>query len=169
MKKDIPNKNYIYLAVICIITVLIALFIVKWVKDYEKEKMSVSPLDGVVQSISSDEIGEVTSEMNDVLLYIGYAGNKRMYISEERILKYLKRHDFKDKLIYVDVKSHLDNKEYVSIIKNMLNIDEETNIEAPSLIYIKNNEVKKIITNQSGYIYTDDINKLNLEFNLEDK
>ncbi len=169
MKKGIPNKNYVYLAVICIITILAALFIVKWVKDYEKEKMSVSPLDGIVQSISVDEIDEVTSEMNDIVLYIGYTGNKRMYISEERLLKYLKRHDFKEKVIYVNVKTHHENREYINIIKNTLNIDEETNIEAPSLIYIKNKEVKKIVSNQTGYIYTDDINRLNLEYDLEDK
>ena len=169
MKRKIDNKNYIILGIICIAAILITLFILKWIKDYDNKKMSISPLNDIVQSIKLDEINVVTSELNDVVLYIGYTGNKRLYISEERIKNYLNRHDFSNKFIYIDVTDKLDNKEYINIIKESLNIDENTDIEAPSLIYIKNKEVIKVISNQTGYLYTDDITKLNLEYNLEDK
>ncbi len=169
MKKEIPIKNYIILGVIVLAAILLTLFAVKWIKDYNSQKMSVSPLEGKIQSVKLEEIDTVISEINEAVIYIGYTGDKRLYITEERLLNYLNKHDFSNKFIYINVSDKLKNDEYIDIIKEKLNITNDLNIEAPSLIYMKNNEVIRVVSNQTGYLYTNDISKLNIEFSLEDK
>ena len=169
MKKEIPIKNYIILGVIVLAAILLTLFAVKWIKDYNSQKMSVSPLEGKIQSVKLGEIDTVISEINEAVIYIGYTGDKRLYITEERLLNYLNKHDFSNKFIYINVSDKLKNDEYIDIIKEKLNITNDLNIEAPSLIYMKNNEVIRVVSNQTGYLYTNDISKLNIEFSLEDK
>lgn len=165
-KREVPTKNYVILLLISVFTIVLTLYINAWVNTYKSNKLSVSPLDGVVEEVNINEINVTFSEMNEVLLYISYTNNKKIYNAEEKILKYIKGHDLVDKFIYVNVLDYLENKEYLKILKETF-VEVKDNIEdAPMLIYVKNGKAEKVINRKNSTISTYDISELIKEYKL---
>ena len=77
--RNVPTRNYIIVAVICVITIALTLYINAWAKTYKENKISVSPFSGVVEEVNINEINVTFSEMNEVILYVGYTNDKRIY------------------------------------------------------------------------------------------
>ena len=159
------KKNYFIYVFICLVTIVLTLVVSKAIRNYNRERYTISPLENVVEEISINEVGIVTKEMNKVVLYIGYTNDSKTYASEERILKYIDKHDLKDKFIYINVDKYLKGDQYIEILKNTFgNI---TIKQAPMLIYIKDGELIEIVSNTNGNIYTSDLENLNEKYDLE--
>ncbi len=162
-KRKIPSKNYVILIIIVIITVILTFYISAWVKAYQDDKLKVSPLSGVVEEVLPEEIKTTIAEQNEIMLYVSYTQNDKIYKAEKDILKYLKDHDIVDKMLYVNISEQQD--EYEKILKDTFpNITFE---DAPLLIYVKNGEAVEVINNTKGVIYVVDVALLNETYELE--
>ena len=147
MKKKIPIRNYIILAIIALFTIIITLYVSSLIKAYKIDKLRVSPLSGEVQEITLDELNIVTSEMTDVILYLGYTNDSKVYSSEKRILKYLNSHDLSNKFVYIDVSKYLEKDKYIDVLAETFQNKKDSLKTAPMLIYIKNGEAIEVINN----------------------
>lgn len=165
--RNIPTKNYILVAIIGIITVVLTLYINAWAKAYKENKISVSPFSGVIEEVNIKEINVTFSEMNEVVLYVGYTNNRKIYDMEERLLKYIKNHDLVEKFIYVDATEYLEKDEYLKILKNTFEEVKDEIKGAPALIYVKNGKAEKVINSTNGIINTYDVSSLNETYQLE--
>jgi hypothetical protein len=165
--KIIPKKNYIILVILSLITVLLTLYVSAWMKTYKDNKLSVSPFSDVVEEVNINEINLAFSEMNEVILYVGYTNDKTVYDMEERLIKYIKSRDIVDKFIYVNVTDFLNNNEYLNILKNTFEDLKDDINDAPSLIYVKNGKAEKVINSNNKVITTYDIISLTDEYKLE--
>lgn len=166
-EKNIPLKNYIILVVIGIVVVILTLYINAWIKTYKENKISVSPLSGVIQEVNINEIGVTFSEMNEVLLYVGYTDDKTIYNMEEKLLKYIKNHNLVDKFIYVNANDYKENQEYLQILKNTFPEVSDNIKEVPVLIYVNNGKAEEVINSNNKVISTYDIASLNDKYELE--
>ena len=152
-KKKVTLKNYAYLLLIAISVVVLTLYINSWYKTYKVKKLQTSPLDGIVQKISIKELNVSVSEMNDVLLYIGFLNNEKIYKMEERMLDFIKKEDVVSKVVYVDASSYMKNDNYKNVIKDVFK-DTEFDPELPMMLYVKNGKVLEIIKPEYGLIQT---------------
>lgn len=164
--RNVPTRNYIIVAVICVITIALTLYINAWAKTYKENKISVSPFSGVVEEVNINEINVTFSEMNEVILYVGYTNDKRIYNMEERLIKYIKNHNLVDKFIYVNVTDYLSDEEYIKILKNTFEEKKEELKKAPMLIYVKNGKAEKVVNPTDGVINTYDIASLNETYQI---
>ena len=103
MEKKIPIKNYIILSCIIISTIILTLFITSLIKAYKSEKLSLSPLSGLVEEVNINELDIVTNEKNEVILYVGFTNDRKVYTLEEKILKYIRKHDLTNSFLYLNV------------------------------------------------------------------
>lgn len=165
--KNIPKKNYIILGIMTIVIVLLTFYINAWMKTYKENKLSVSPFDGVIEEVNINEINVTLSEMNEVVLYVGFTNDKKLYDMEKRLVKYIKNHDLVDKFIYVNINDYKDNGQYIDILKQTFVEIEKDIVEAPMLVYVKNGKAEKVINSKNGVIDTYDITSLNEEYQLE--
>lgn len=165
--RNIPTKNYIIVAVIGIVTIALTLYINAWAKTYKENKISVSPFDGVVEEVNINEINVTFSEMNEVVLYVGYTNDKKIYDMEERLIKYIKNHSLVDKFIYVNATDYLEGKEYKEILRNTFEEVKDDIKDAPMLIYVKSGKAEKVVNPTDGVINTYDISSLNEAYELE--
>lgn len=165
--KKIPIKNYIMLGLITIIVLILTLYINAWIKTYKENKISVSPFSETTEEVNINEIGLTLSEMNEVILYVGYTNDKNIYEMEEKLLKYIKKHNLIDKFIYVNATEYKNNEEYLNILKNTFESKKEEIKDIPILIYVKNGTAEEVINSTNKILTTYDIAKLNETYGLE--
>ena len=164
--KDIPKKNFVILGIITLITIVLTFYINAWMKTYRDNKLSVSPLGELVEEVSINEIDVTFSEMNEVILYVGYTKDKVLYDSEKKLISYIKKYDLVDKFIYVNVDEYKDNKQYIDILKNVFKEVEDDIVKAPMLIYVRNGKAEKVVNAKNGIISTYDVSGLNEVYQL---
>ena len=165
--KKIPTKNYIILGLLTLVVIILTIYINAWIKTYKENKISISPFKEVIEEVNINEIGITFSEMNEVILYVGYTNDKTIYEMEEKLIKYIKNHNLVDKFIYVDATDYKENKEYINILKTTFeNVQDEIK-EVPILIYVKNGKAEEVINSENKKITTYNIAELVEKHNLE--
>lgn len=165
--KRIPTKNYIILGITTIIVIILTLYINAWIKTYKENKISTSPFNEKAEEVNINEIGLTLSEMNEVILYVGYTNDKTIYEMEEKLLSYIKKHNLMDKFIYVNATDYKENKEYMNILKNTFENKKDEIKNIPILIYVKNGIAEEVINSTNKQITTYDIANLNEKYGLE--
>lgn len=165
--REIPLKNYIILVLMTVIVVILTLYINAWVKTYKENKISESPFSGVVQEVNISDLSLSLAESNEIVLYVGYTNDKRIYDMEKRLIKYIKNHDIVDKFMYLNVFDSIESKDYISSLKKTFKEVSDDIKTAPMLIYIKNGIAVKVINSTDGIIHTYDISSLNEDYELE--
>lgn len=165
--RKVPVKNYVILFFISLVTVVLVFYINAWVKAYKEDKLSLSPLSGVINEIGPEEITQTMSETNEIILYVGYNNSQKLYDSENNLLDYIKKHDLADKVIYVNVSNLMENDKYIEILKDSFVEVQEDIKKAPMLIYVKNGKALEVIKSTGGIIRKKDISILNKTYELE--
>ncbi len=165
--RKIPFKNYVILFAVSLVTVVLVLYLNAWAKAYKKDKLSLSPLSGVVNEIGPEEITQTMSETNEIILYVGYNNSQKLYDSEIILLDYIKKHDLADKVVYVNVSESKEENVYIDILKkSFANVKDDIK-EAPMLIYVKNGKALEVVKATGGIIRKKDISLLNKTYELE--
>lgn len=151
-KKNVSVKNYIYLLLIFVGVIALTLYIRAWYKAYKVDKLSMSPLEGIVEKIEINDVEISLSERNETLLYFGYINDEKIYKMEDRILNFIKKEEVIDKFIYVDTTEYMSNNKYKDIIESTFNIEETLTL--PLILYIKNGVVVDSVQAENGLIQT---------------
>ncbi len=167
MEKKIPTKNYFILLIVVIVTIFLTFYIGKWIKTYKENKLSVSPLSGIVEEININDVNLAFTETSEVILYVGYTNDKNVYKMEEAMLDYIKNNNIVDKFIYVNVTDYLKDDEYKKILTSTFKEVKDEIKNAPLLIYIKNGKAEKVVNSKDGRLYLSDVENLNNTYDLE--
>ncbi len=160
MKRKIPKKNYIILASLLVLTVLLVLYINSWIKTYKQNKTNTSPLINLVSEVSADEIYLSLSETNQILLYVGYNNDTSVRNLEKNLLKEIKNQEVADYTLYYNVTNTLKKEKYLSILKTEFPEVENKINKAPMLIYIKNGEAVEVRDSSEKMITKNDLIEL---------
>lgn len=151
----IKKKNYIYLIIMVLVTVLLTLYICNWVSVSKSSKDEISPLSELVAGFDLIELKEISIEANDVIFYFGNSNNSETHYLENKMLNVIKKNDISENIFYVNVTPYLDNDEYIKIIKDAFPTLENKNIKAPLLIYKSGNVIKYRISNSENITIKD--------------
>lgn len=158
-----PIKNYFILLSIVIATILITIYICKWISIYKEDELSMSPLKDKVNELSLDELNESIVETNEAIIYFGYTMDEDVHSLEEKMVNEIEKRNIKEYIYYIDVKDYLDDKKYESIIKKSFTDLKDKDLKAPLLIYSKRGVPIKVISNASIKDFNNLVNLLETE------
>ncbi len=65
-----PKKNYIIVATIFTVTILVCLYLADWYKKDEEYRLSIPVTEGVISSITLEELDHYLTENNSAVLFI---------------------------------------------------------------------------------------------------
>lgn len=152
-KKDesrfIPLKNYYIAAFVFIAIILVTLYIFKWYEVKESEKYRESYL------VSTETVNLEINEENELkqvfleapeeyFVYIGYRNDKDVYNLEKELKPIIEDYDLKDIFYYVDATDLKENEDYLDMLNETLNLDNNKIDKIPKLIYFKENNYEII-------------------------
>ncbi len=156
----IPKKNYLMLAVISVLTIMLVLYINGWIKTYKINKLEIGPLENNVNQVNKNELYMSLSESNQIILYIGYNHVEEIKKFEKSLLKIIKNKNLVEYIWYYNVTDEMDNDDYLKTLRNEFPELKNDINKAPMLIYVKNGVGIEVIDSNNNLITTDDVNTL---------
>lgn len=116
--RQVPFKNYIYLALILIATFLILIYIYKWHKTYQESKLNTSIMSDYLTVINYNELDDYIIENKDAVIYVSILGNKEIHKFETSFKNTIQNNNLTNSMLYLDI-----TNENIELAESKLNID----------------------------------------------
>jgi len=137
--RKIPSKNYIILAVLIVVTVLVTLFLSNL---YISRNKLTSSFYQYSNKIAVDDFTQYTVENPDSIIYISDKYDLTHETFEQKLRKKIDNLNLKGKLVFID-KSEI-NKKFINNLKKNYKINIDTQKTPIILVMIDKNIMKSI-------------------------
>lgn len=131
-ERIIPPKNYLYLALIIVFTMLLLLYILKWNKAYNESKLYTGILNNYLQVINYNELDDYIIENKDAVIYVSILGNEQIRDFEKKFKNTITNNNLRNKILYLDITNEDQRK-----VKNKLKIENDL----PYLVVYTNGQI----------------------------
>ena len=130
--RKVPRKNYIYLMIILLISILFLLYIYRWYETYKESKLNTSILDNYLTVINYNELEDYIIENKNAVIYVSILGNEQINKFESSFKNTIIDNELKNSILYLNI-----TNEDINSVENKLKIDEKL----PYIIVYTNGEI----------------------------
>ena len=110
----IPKKNYVYLGLIFILSLMVIYYCYMWYQSYKESLLQNSIMDDYLNVIHFNEVDDYIIENKNALVYVSVLGDEEINEFELNFVNTIADYSLRDVLLYMDVssldKSVVDNK-----------------------------------------------------------
>lgn len=117
--REIPKKNYIYLLLILLGTILLLIYIYKWYDTYNKNELNTSIMNEYLTVINYNELDNYIIENKDAVIYVSILGDEKINRFERKFKNAILDNNLKNEILYLDL-----TNENINLITKKLQIDE---------------------------------------------
>jgi len=111
----IPIKNYIYLFLILLGSLLFLIYLYTWYETYNQSKLNTSIMNNYLTVINYNELDNYIIENKDAIIYVSVLGDENINRFEKSFKSYVIENNLKNDLLYLDLTT--ENKD--SAIKKL--------------------------------------------------
>ncbi|MBQ8682070.1 MAG: hypothetical protein IJ509_04085 [Bacilli bacterium] len=130
--REIPLKNYIYLFLILLGSVLLLIYIYTWYDTYNKSKLNINIMGEYLTVINYNELDNYIIENKDAIIYVSVLGNEDINRFEKKFRNDIVENDLKNSILYLDL-----TNENIDVVTKTLNIDKNF----PYLVVYTNGQI----------------------------
>ena len=102
-KRKIGIKNYLILALIFLIAIVITLYLCNVYNVYKESKRQIPVIRGTLSEITSEELAPYISENPTIMLYMCVASNEKCRTYERDLKKYVIKNELQDSIVYLNL------------------------------------------------------------------
>lgn len=133
-ERKIPLKNYIILALVLILSIVIVIYLFKWIGSKE---MNSAIINNNLRSINYNELDSYLVENNDCIIYISSSSDKESRKFESKFISLIDKYSLNNKLLYLNLDIEDNNKKNIKKLVNK-------SIDFPLIIVFKNKEIVSV-------------------------
>ena len=169
--KEVEGAKHIFsqkniLIIVCIVLALILVIFYGYRVNKLKETDTLSKsylLDSGTVSLeikNLDEVNQILAKSpTEYFVLISYTGNKDTYKLENGLKRILDKYKLNDSFYYLNVKSIMDEDNYLNRLNNAFNTDKIKKV--PTILYYRNGKIVDVVTrNDNNIINAGDFQKL---------
>ena len=131
-EKEIPLKNYIYLSIVLMVSIMLILYILKWYKTYNESRLNTGILNNYLQVINYNELDDYIIENKNAVIYVSILGNEQIRRFERTFKNTIMDNNLRNNMLYLDITNEDQNA-----VRNKLSIDNNL----PYLVVYTNGKV----------------------------
>ena len=135
-EKNIPFKNYIFLAVILILSVVFIIYFYMWYGTYEEGMLEAPIMDKYLTVINYNEIDNYLIENKDAVIYMSVLNNQDIRKFEKKFKNIINSNSLNNDILYLNLTSEFKNKKNYTAIKEDYSIQ-----DLPSIVIFRNGDV----------------------------
>lgn len=139
LRKDngrvIPKKNYLYLGLIIIFSLMVIYYCYLWYQSYKESLLNTSIIDEYLNVIQFNEVDDYIIENKDAVIYVSVLGDEKIQDFELKFVNTIKDYSLRDSVLYMDV-SDID--------KSVVDSKYDTDSLYPYMVVYTNGKVTKI-------------------------
>ena len=138
-EKNIPFKNYIFLSMILIVSIVVIIYFYMWYSEIEESKINTPIMDDYLSVINYNELDDYLIENKDVLIYVSVLNNDKIRNFENKFKKKVNEYSLNNKILYLNLTG--ENNKTVNSFMKEYNVD-----SLPCLTSFKNGKVTDVYT-----------------------
>ncbi|MCI6266652.1 MAG: hypothetical protein MR598_07410 [Erysipelotrichaceae bacterium] len=101
--KEIPTKNYIYLFIILLGSILFLIYIYTWYETYNETRLKTSIMNNYLTVINYNELDNYISENQNAVIYVSVLGNEEINRFEKNLKNEVVNHNLRNSILYLDL------------------------------------------------------------------
>ena len=165
-EKNIPLKNYIILAVVLILSIILVIYFYMWYNEYEESKLNTMIMDKYLQVINYNELNNYLVENKDAVIYSSVLEDQKIRHFEKKFKNIIIKNSLNNDILYLDLTEELKDKNITKDIKETYNINNQDIANTPSIMIFKDGNLYSIynikdnnynINNLVDYLEEEDI------------
>ena len=165
-EKNIPLKNYIILAVVLILSIILVIYFCMWYNAYEESKLNTMIMDKYLQVINYNELNNYLVENKDAVIYSSVLEDQKIRHFEKKFKNIIIKNSLNNDILYLDLTEELKDKNITKDIKETYNINNQDIANTPSIMIFKDGKLYSIynikdnnynINNLVDYLEEEDI------------
>ncbi len=114
-ERVIPPKNYIYLAILILGSILVLLYSYFWYNTYRNNRLNISIMKDYLTVINYNELSNYITENKDAIIYVSILGDEKINRFENSFKNTIARNNLKNAMLYLDV----TNEDLYSVRKEL--------------------------------------------------
>lgn len=142
--RKIPFKNYVFLGVVLLVSMLILYYFYLWVDAYNESKLNKPIMNKYMDVINYNELDTYLIENPDTIIYVSILENKEIRDFEKNFKKLFKKKKINNDILYLDITEDIKNEEIKNELSNKYMINSVSILDVPVIIVIENGNVKSI-------------------------
>lgn len=143
-EKNIPLKNYIILAVVLILSIILVIYFYMWYNAYEESKLNTMIMDKYLQVINYNELNNYLVENKDAVIYSSVLEDQKIRDFEKKFKNIIIKNSLNNDILYLDLTEELKNKNITKDIKETYNINGQDITNTPSIMIFKDGQLYSI-------------------------
>ncbi len=105
--REVPTKNYVYLFIILLGSILLLTYIYTWYETYNENKLYTSIMNQYLTVINYNELDDYITENKNAILYVSILGNKEINRFEEQFKNSLVDTNIRNNVLYLNISNEL--------------------------------------------------------------
>ncbi len=142
--RKIPFKNYVFLGVVLLVSMLILYYFYLWVDAYNESKLNKPIMNKYMDVINYNELDTYLIENPDTIIYVSILENKEIRDFEKNFKKLFRKKKINNDILYLDITEDINNEEIKNELSNKYMINSVSILDVPVIIVIENGNVKSI-------------------------
>lgn len=118
--REVPFKNYIYLFLILLGSILFLIYIYTWYDTYNQNKLNTSIMHEYLTVINYNELDNYIVENKDAIVYVSILGNEDINNFERKFKSVVLENNLKNNILYLDI-----TNENIGNVTKKLQIEQE--------------------------------------------
>jgi len=143
-KREVPVKNYIYLGIIILVSILLIFYFYLWYLTYEESKLNNQIMDRYLQVINYNELEDYIIENKDAYVYVSILENQDIRNFEKEFKSAIIDNSLKNEILYLDLTEVYNSKKQISNAKNKYTINNKNISNIPCILVFKNGTLTDI-------------------------
>ena len=131
-EREIPPKNYVYLAIIILGSIFVLFYAYLWYDTYRESKLYTSIMSNYLTVINYNELSNYIIENENAVIYVSVLGDEKINRFENSFKNTIVRNNLKNTMLYLDV-----TNENINSVRSNLKID----TEFPCIVVYTNGKV----------------------------
>lgn len=166
-ERIIPKKNYIIIVMIFVITLIIVFVLRNRYIMYQDYQLTIPVISGTLNEIKDKEVYTYLDEIDDVMMYIGTAGDNNCRKLEKDLKKFVVDNDLKSKIIYLNITNVKNLNEFYDNFNENFVIDNRYIDSFPAFIIFKDGKVLDYVSKiNNKYLTIGNIEQLLAEYEV---
>ncbi len=154
MKKDVPAKNYVILAVVLLFTVGLVFYLRDWYNTTKEYYARNSVMTDVVREIKGEEISNFTLENQKFILYVSSGQNADIKGFENDLKDLIQKMDLNDDVLYMNLDG-TDALTFYNLLRNDFaassKIKNQINDSVASMYVFTDGKITSLLNNVNNY------------------
>ena len=153
MKKKIPLKNYVILAIIFLVTIIAVFYIRDWYITTKEYYAQNSVMTKVTREIKREEISNYVMENQRLILYVSSGKNSNIKDFEDEFKELIKKLDLNDDVLYMNMDGvSMDSfYEFLKDYSGSGKIKNQITVSDASLYFFDEGRVTLVLNGVSNY------------------